>query len=109
MARAIQLSIENVLSGRGGPFGAVMVKDGAIIAEGANQVTSTNDPPHTQKYSPFAQLARNLECSNLEAARFTLPASRAPCVLAQFTGPGCPAFILPMPMLMRPELVLTIR
>jgi tRNA(Arg) A34 adenosine deaminase TadA len=44
MARAIQLSIENVHSGRGGPFGAVMVKDGKIIAEGANRVTSTNDP-----------------------------------------------------------------
>ena len=44
MARAIQLSIENVLSGRGGPFGAVVVKDGEIIAEGTNQVTSRNDP-----------------------------------------------------------------
>jgi guanine deaminase len=44
MARAIQLSIENVNSGRGGPFGAVVVKDGAIIGEAANQVTSTNDP-----------------------------------------------------------------
>jgi guanine deaminase len=44
MARAIALSIENVRSGRGGPFGAVVVKDGEIIAEGVNQVTSTNDP-----------------------------------------------------------------
>src|SRR5579864_6400432 len=44
MARAIELSIENVYSGRGGPFGAVVVKDGAIIGEAANQVTSTNDP-----------------------------------------------------------------
>ena len=44
MARAIQLSIENVQSGRGGPFGAVVVKDGIIIGEAANQVTSTNDP-----------------------------------------------------------------
>jgi guanine deaminase len=44
MARAIQLSIENVLSGRGGPFGAVVVKDGEIIAEGVNGVTETNDP-----------------------------------------------------------------
>ncbi len=44
MARAIQLSMDNVLSGRGGPFGAVVVKDGVIVAEGANQVTSTNDP-----------------------------------------------------------------
>jgi tRNA(Arg) A34 adenosine deaminase TadA len=44
MARAIQLSIENVHSGRGGPFGAVVVQNGNIIAEGANQVTSANDP-----------------------------------------------------------------
>lgn len=44
MARAIQLSIENVHSGGGGPFGAVVVKDGNIVAEGSNQVTSTNDP-----------------------------------------------------------------
>jgi guanine deaminase len=44
MARAIELSIENVQSGRGGPFAAVIVKDGAIVAEGANQVTLTNDP-----------------------------------------------------------------
>jgi guanine deaminase len=44
MARAIELSIENVRSGQGGPFGAVVVKDGNIIAEGANCVTSTNDP-----------------------------------------------------------------
>jgi guanine deaminase len=44
MARAIQLSLENVRSGRGGPFGAVVVNNGAIIGEGTNQVTSTNDP-----------------------------------------------------------------
>jgi guanine deaminase len=44
MARAIQLAIENVRSGRGGPFGAAIAKDGNLIAEGANQVTSTNDP-----------------------------------------------------------------
>ncbi len=44
MARAIQLSIEGVQSGRGGPFGAVVVRDGKIVAEGVNQVTSTNDP-----------------------------------------------------------------
>lgn len=44
MARAIELAIENVRSGRGGPFGAVVVKEGKIIAEGANSVTSANDP-----------------------------------------------------------------
>jgi guanine deaminase len=44
MARAIELAIENVRSGRGGPFGAVVVKDGRILASGTNQVTSSNDP-----------------------------------------------------------------
>ncbi len=44
MRRAIQLSIENVRSGKGGPFGAVIVKDASIVAEDVNQVTSTNDP-----------------------------------------------------------------
>ncbi len=44
MQRAIALAIENVRSGRGGPFGAVVVKAGKIIAEGTNCVTATNDP-----------------------------------------------------------------
>ncbi len=43
MARAIQLAVENVQTG-GGPFGAVIVKDGVMVAEAANQVTATNDP-----------------------------------------------------------------
>src|SRR5260370_25407452 len=44
MSRAIERAIENVRSGRGGPFAAVVVKDDRILASGANQVTSTNDP-----------------------------------------------------------------
>jgi len=44
MARAIELSVKNVQSGRGGPFGALIVKDGNVVAEAANQVTATNDP-----------------------------------------------------------------
>src|SRR5712672_3647527 len=44
MARAIQLSIDGVHSRQGGPFGAVVVRDGKIVAEGVNQVTSTKDP-----------------------------------------------------------------
>ena len=44
MARAIQLSLDNVRSGRGGPFGTVIVKESRVIAEAANQVTATHDP-----------------------------------------------------------------
>lgn len=44
MARAIELSIENIRNKSGGPFGAVIVKDNQIIAEGVNSVTTSNDP-----------------------------------------------------------------
>lgn len=44
MREAVRLSIENVESGKGGPFGAVVVKEGRIIAKGTNQVTANNDP-----------------------------------------------------------------
>jgi len=43
MARAIELSLANVARG-GGPFAAVVVKDGAVVAEGVNRVTASNDP-----------------------------------------------------------------
>ena len=44
MRRAIALAMENVRSGRGGPFGALVVKDGSVIAKGTNRVTSAKDP-----------------------------------------------------------------
>lgn len=44
MFRAVQLAVANVRSGDGGPFGAVVVKNGKILAEGINRVTATNDP-----------------------------------------------------------------
>ncbi len=44
MRRAIALSRRGMEDGRGGPFGSVVVKDGRIVGEGVNQVTSTNDP-----------------------------------------------------------------
>lgn len=44
MQEAIRLSFETMRSGKGGPFGCVIVKDGKIIAEGFNKVTSANDP-----------------------------------------------------------------
>lgn len=44
MARAIDLSLRNVISGEGGPFAVVIVKDGHVIAEGRNRVTMLNDP-----------------------------------------------------------------
>jgi guanine deaminase len=61
MARAIELSIQNVRNG-GGPFGAVVVKARSIVGEGANQVTATNDPTaHAE------MLAIRNACSKLKA------------------------------------------
>jgi guanine deaminase len=42
--RAVKLATQNVLAGTGGPFAAVIVRDGEVIAEAANSVTTTNDP-----------------------------------------------------------------
>lgn len=44
MRRAIDLSHEKMEQGAGGPFGAVIARDGEVVAEGWNRVTSTNDP-----------------------------------------------------------------
>ena len=43
LQQAIEMAVDNVRRG-GGPFGALVVKDGVVIATGANQVTRTNDP-----------------------------------------------------------------
>jgi guanine deaminase len=44
LAHAVRLSREHMNEGAGGPFGAVIVRDGTVLAEGWNQVTSANDP-----------------------------------------------------------------
>lgn len=44
LRRAIELARQNVLAGAGGPFAALIVRDGEVIAEAANSVTTTSDP-----------------------------------------------------------------
>ncbi|WP_119677725.1 nucleoside deaminase [Indioceanicola profundi] len=44
LRRSAELSRHGMLTGAGGPFGAVIVLDGKVVGEGWNQVTSTNDP-----------------------------------------------------------------
>lgn len=44
MQAAIDLAIENVRAGAGGPFAAVVVRDGRVLATGVNRVTATQDP-----------------------------------------------------------------
>ena len=77
MARAIQLSIDNVLSGQGGPFGAVIVQDGNIVAEGANCVTATNDPTAHAEVVAIREACRKLRSFELKGCE--LYASCEPC------------------------------
>ena len=77
MARAVQLSIENVLSGLGGPFGAVIVRDGNIVAEGVNRVTSTNDPTAHAEVVAIRSACGNLGVFDLKGCE--LYASCEPC------------------------------
>lgn len=65
MARAIQLALENVHSGRGGPFGAVVVKEGKVVAEGVNQVTATNDPTAHAEVLAIRLACQKLGCFEL--------------------------------------------
>lgn len=66
MARAVQLSMDNVRSGRGGPFGAVVVRDAKIIAEGVNRVTATNDPTAHAEVLAIRQACAKLGVFHLE-------------------------------------------
>jgi guanine deaminase len=65
MARAIQLSVDNVRTGRGGPFGTVIVKEGIVVAESANQVTATNDPTAHAEVLAIRQACQKLRCFEL--------------------------------------------
>jgi guanine deaminase len=66
MRRAIRLSVENAQSGSGGPFAAVVVKSGHIVAEGANRVTSTNDPTAHAEVVAIREACRKLCTFQLE-------------------------------------------
>jgi len=77
MARAIQLAIENVQAGKGGPFAAVVVREGRILAEGVNLVTSTEDPTAHAEIVAIRQACRNLASFQLSGCE--IYASSEPC------------------------------
>ena len=74
---AIKLAVQNVQSGRGGPFGALVVKDDNIIATGVNSVTVTNDP--TAHAEILAIRSACLSLSGFQLSECALYTSCEPC------------------------------
>jgi len=78
LARAIALATENVAAG-GGPFGAVIVRDGELVAEGQNRVTANLDP--TAHAEVMAIRAACQATGDFSLAGMTLYTSCEPCPL----------------------------
>ena len=77
LTRAIELSREHMEEGAGGPFGAVIVRDGQVLAEGWNQVTSTNDPTAHAEVTAIRRACEAVGDFSLQGA--TLYTSCEPC------------------------------
>ena len=76
MRKAIELSIENIKNG-GGPFGAVIAKDGDIIATGTNRVTADNDPTAHAEVNAIRKACQTLQTFDLSGC--TIYTSCEPC------------------------------
>lgn len=77
MREAIKKAEENIISGTGGPFGAVVVKDGKIISSVGNRVTSTNDPTAHAEVVAIREACNALETFDLSGCQ--IYASCEPC------------------------------
>lgn len=66
MRQAIDLAAANLISLKGGPFGAVVVKDGRIVGRGSNAVTSSNDPTAHAEVMAIRDACKNLNTFQLD-------------------------------------------
>ena len=77
MREAIELSLRNMQSGAGGPFGCVIVQDGKVVGRGWNQVTSTHDPTAHAEVCAIRDACKNLATFQLDGC--TVYTSCEPC------------------------------
>ena len=77
MMRAVELARLAVESNSGGPFGCVVVKDGKIVGEGSNRVTTTNDPTAHAEVVAIRDACKNLGTFQLDGC--TIYTSCEPC------------------------------
>jgi tRNA(Arg) A34 adenosine deaminase TadA len=77
LQQAVALAAENARTGKGGPFAALVVKDGQVIAAGTNLVTATNDPTAHAEITAIRNACKQLGSFQLDGC--TLYASCEPC------------------------------
>jgi len=82
MRRAIALASENVRSGDGGPFAAVIVREGTIVGEGVNCVTRTNDPTAHGEVMAIRAACHKLGTFSLEVCEIYTSCEPCPMCLA---------------------------
>jgi guanine deaminase len=91
MEKAIALATENVTSGRGGPFGAVIVRDGSIVATGTNLVTATNDPTAHAEVVAIRNACAALSSFELSGCHIYTSCEPCPMCLAAIYWARCAA------------------
>ncbi len=82
LRHAVRLSAERMREGAGGPFGAVIVRDGKVIAEGWNRVTSTNDPTAHAEVTAVRQACAVLNTFSLQGCEIFTSCEPCPMCLA---------------------------
>ncbi|MBA3518528.1 MAG: nucleoside deaminase [Rhizobiales bacterium] len=82
MRHAVRLSAERMRDGDGGPFGAVIVKDGRVVAEGWNRVTSTNDPTAHAEVTAIRRACEALGTFSLKGCEIYTSCEPCPMCLA---------------------------
>lgn len=82
MREAIRLSVHQMRAGKGGPFGAVVVRRGRIVGRGWNRVTSDNDPTAHAEISAIRAACRKLRTFKLDDCELYTSCEPCPMCLA---------------------------
>jgi tRNA(Arg) A34 adenosine deaminase TadA len=88
MKEAIDMARENVHKVNGGPFGAVVVKDGKVIGRGINQVTSLNDPTAHAEIVAIRDACKTLNSFSLEGCEIYSSCEPCPMCLGSIYWAG---------------------
>lgn len=91
MEKAIALATENVISGRGGPFGAVIVRDCKIVATGTNLVTAISDPTAHAEVMAIRNAATAFATFDLRGCEIYTSCEPCPMCLAAIYWSHCDA------------------